>query len=77
MVEEFNKLTQTGSIDDYLEKFEELKSLMLLKNPVLPVDYFVNSFVGGLSPQLKSFTKAFKSQTLPVAVDYRRPQFKP
>jgi len=57
-----------------LEKFEELKSLMLLKNPALPADYFMDSFVGGLSPQLKSFTKAFKPQTLPTAVDYARLQ---
>jgi len=28
VVEEFNKLNQTGSIDEYLERFEELKSLM-------------------------------------------------
>ena len=53
VVEDFNKLTQLGSIDQYLERFEDLKSLMLLKNPTLPPDYFVDSFVGGLSPQLK------------------------
>ena len=33
MVEEFSKLTQTGSIDEYLEKFEALKSLMQIRNP--------------------------------------------
>ena len=70
MVEEFNKLIQTGSINEYLEKFEELKSLMKVKNPLLPADYFVDSFVGGLSPQIKSFTKAFKPQALSAAVDY-------
>ena len=48
VVEEFNKLTQTGSIDDYLEKFEELKSLLQIRNPLLPTDYFVDSFMGGL-----------------------------
>jgi len=74
VVEDFNKLTQTGTIDQYLEKFEDLKALMLLKNPSLPMDYFVDSFVGGLSPQLKSFTKAFKPQTLAAAVDYARLQ---
>ena len=50
VVEDFNKLTQTGTIDQYLERFEDLKALMLLKNPSLPMDYFVDSFVGGLSP---------------------------
>ena len=59
-VEEFNKLNQTGSIDEYLERFKELKSLMQVRNPLLPADYYVDSFVGGLSPQIKSLTKAFK-----------------
>jgi len=74
VVEEFNRLTQRGSIDAYLEKFEELKSLMQIKNPLLPSDYFVDSFIGGLSPQIKPFTKAFKPQTLSAAVDYARLQ---
>ncbi|VFQ93324.1 unnamed protein product [Cuscuta campestris] len=43
LVEEFNKLNQTGTIEEYLERFEELKSLMLQKTPVLPDDYFVDS----------------------------------
>ena len=74
VVEEFNKLAQVGSIDEYLEKFKELKSLMQVKNPLLPIDYFVDCFVGGLSPQIKSFTRAFKPQTLNAAVDYARLQ---
>ena len=72
VVEDFNKLNQTRSIDEYLERFEELKSLMQLKNPLPPTDYFVDSFVGGLSPQLKSFTKAFKPQTLIAVMDYAK-----
>ena len=33
IVEEFNKIQQVGSVEDYQEKFEELKPLMLIKNP--------------------------------------------
>ena len=32
VVEDFHKLHQWGSVDEYLEKFEGLKSLMLQKN---------------------------------------------
>ena len=74
VVEEFNKLKQTGPIEDYLEKFEELKSLMLIKNPSLPNDYFVDSFIGGLDDNIKHFAKAFNPKTLPEAVKYARLQ---
>ena len=71
-VEEFKKLSQIGAIDEYVEQFEELKSLMLVKNPRLPDDYFVDSFIGGLTPQIKSFIKAFKPKSLSNAVNYAR-----
>lgn len=64
VVEEFNKEMQTGSLDDYLEKLEELKALMLVKNPSLPDDYFVDSFIGGLASYIKPFTRALKPKTL-------------
>lgn len=69
IVEEFNKLNQTGTIDAYLERFVELKSLKLVKNPLLPADYFVDSFIEGLVPQIKSFTRAFNPKSLAEAVD--------
>jgi len=31
MVEDFNRLQQTGILDEYLEKFEELKALILIR----------------------------------------------
>ena len=74
VIEEFNKLKQTGTIDDYLEEFKELKSQMLIKNPTLPPDYFVASFVGGLDDNVKHFTRAFNPRTLPDAVHYARLQ---
>ena len=33
VVEEFNKLQQKGTVEEYEEKFEELKTLMLIRNP--------------------------------------------
>jgi len=71
VVEDFHKLQQMGSVEDYLEKFEELKSL-LLQNIPLPDDYFVSSFVGGLKPQLKPFVKALNPVTLDEAIKYAR-----
>jgi len=68
VVDEFNKLKQAGTIEDYLERFEELKSLMLIKNSSLPSDYFIDSFIGGLNDDVKHFTRAFNPRTLSEAV---------
>jgi len=64
VVEDFNKLQQTGPIDEYLERFEELKSLMIQRTPTLPDVFFVDSFISGLKPQLKPFVKALNPETL-------------
>ncbi|KAK9690943.1 hypothetical protein RND81_09G165300 [Saponaria officinalis] len=74
VVEEFNKLHQTNSIDDYLDAFENLRGLMLQRNPLLPDQYFLDSFIGGLKPAVKPFVRAFKPQTLASAVEYARLQ---
>jgi len=74
VIEEFNKLKQTGTIDDYLEEFQELKSQMLIKNPTLPPDYFPASFVRGLDDNVKHFIRAFNPRTLSDAVYYARLQ---
>lgn len=63
-----------GAIDDYLEKFDELKAPVLMKNPTLPNQYFIDSFIGGLNPQIKSFTRAFNPQTLGDTIYYARLQ---
>ncbi|XP_074271624.1 uncharacterized protein LOC141595557 [Silene latifolia] len=74
VVEEFNKLRQTGSIDDYLDAFENLKGLMMQRNPLLPEQYFLDSFIGGLKPSLKPFVRAFKPTTLASVIEYARLQ---
>ena len=57
VVEDFNKLQQSGTVEDYQEKFEELKSLMLVKNPHLSESYFVSSFISGLREEIKTMVK--------------------
>ncbi|XP_027076964.1 uncharacterized protein [Coffea arabica] len=69
IVEEFNKLHQKGTIEDYEEKFEELKTLMLTRNPRLDESYFVSSFISGLKDEIKPTVKMFKPQTLMKAFE--------
>ncbi|VFQ72987.1 unnamed protein product [Cuscuta campestris] len=74
LVEEFNKLQQGGNLEEYVDKFEELKSCMLMKNPLLPPKHMLDSFIGGLKPHLKAYVRAFKPESLAEAIEYTRCQ---
>ncbi|XP_027175053.1 uncharacterized protein LOC113774658 [Coffea eugenioides] len=69
VVEEFNKLQQKGTVEEYEEKFEELKTLMLIRNPRLDEGYFISSFISGLKDEIKPMVKMFKPQTLSKAFE--------
>ena len=72
VVEEFNRLQQTSTIDEYIAEFEELKAFILLRTPNMPEDYLLESFIGGLKPAIKSSVRAFKTQTLDSAIEQAR-----
>jgi len=72
VVEDFNKLQQTGPIDEYLERFNKLKALMIQRTPALPDVFFVDSFISGLKPQLKPFVKVLNSNSLQAAITFAR-----
>ena len=55
--DEFNNLTQEGSVMDYKVKFEELKALMLNSQPTLKESYFVLKFIDGLNDVLKPIVR--------------------
>lgn len=72
VVEKFNKLCQMGDLESYVDEFENLRSLMIQQNNMLPDSYFLDSFVGGLKPTVKPFVRAFKPETLSAAIEYAR-----
>lgn len=66
---EFKKIEQTGTVDEYLEKFEELKAWVLIRNPTIPEEFFLEFFIEGLREDIRhtvrllepfSFSKAIK-----------------
>ncbi|XP_026459345.1 uncharacterized protein LOC113360006 [Papaver somniferum] len=63
----FNKLSLLNSVEEYFEQFEQLKALMLSKNPHLTEDYFVLSFISGLKDVSKSSVQIHKPTTLAQA----------
>lgn len=72
VVEKFNKLSQHGSIESYIDEFENLRSIMLQQNHYLPDAYLLDSFIGGLKSSIKPFLRAFKPTTISGAVEYAR-----
>ncbi|KAH0685512.1 hypothetical protein KY290_016997 [Solanum tuberosum] len=76
VLEVFNKLNHTRSVDEYLGKFEDLKAEMLIRNPVLNEAHFISSFMGGLKKEIKYVIKMFKLITLSFAIEQARMQEK-
>ncbi|KAL4347310.1 hypothetical protein GQ457_17G016110 [Hibiscus cannabinus] len=64
VVEEFNKLVQKGSVEEYQQRFEELHPLMLQQNTQLSEGYFVSSFISGLKEELKHKVKVLEPKSL-------------
>jgi hypothetical protein len=48
---QFHSLRQTGTVNEYVDKFEELMGLVKRDNPSLVDDYFNSSFVAGCNTQ--------------------------
>lgn len=62
-------MQQTGQLEDYIDDFEHIRSLMLQHNHALPDAYFLDSFIGGLKASVKPFVKAFKPVSIAEAID--------
>ncbi len=48
VVEEFNKLTQHGSAEEYQEQFEDLRARLLTTKSHFTQEYFLSSFLSGI-----------------------------
>ena len=68
-MEECKKLQQEGNVEDYQEKFEELKPLLLIKKRNLDENYFISSFRSGLKEEIKHMVRMLKPTTLTEAFE--------
>nr|XP_016438947.1 PREDICTED: uncharacterized protein LOC107764880 [Nicotiana tabacum] len=76
VVEEFNKLQQMGTVEEFLGKFEDLKAHMLIRNSVLNESHFLSSFMGALKGEIRYAVKLFKPTTLSSSIEQARLQEK-
>lgn len=56
-------------MEEYQERFEELKPLMLTKNRNLDENYFISSFISGLKEEIKPMIRMLKPATLTEAFE--------
>lgn len=62
-VEKFNKLVQEKEVEEYVERFDELKSLMCALNPSILEAYYISSFLSGLKEYIRLMLKLLKPAT--------------
>ena len=72
IIEEFNKLKQECMVDQYLFRFEKLKSLMIISHPTLDKSYFVSNFISGLIDELRPTVKMMQPVTVKEAAEKAR-----
>lgn len=69
VVIEFTKLQQTHDVKSYQEKFDELKSLVMVKNPNLSEEFLTSCFLRGLKEELRIPVQLFKPTELNQAIN--------
>ncbi|XP_039004688.1 uncharacterized protein LOC120131883 [Hibiscus syriacus] len=67
VIEEFSKLIQKGTVEEYQVRFEELKPFILMQNPTLGEEFFVSIFISGLKEELKHRVKALNPKEVTEA----------
>jgi hypothetical protein len=68
--EDYIELHQSGSTEDYIERFEHLRSKLLVENQFFSEADFLDAFVGELKLELRAFVKVFKPQILEDVFEY-------
>lgn len=51
LVGQFNKLVQKGKVEDYITKFDELRSYVIAREGHQRESYYVNTFISGLNEE--------------------------
>ncbi|KAJ4801231.1 polyprotein [Rhynchospora pubera] len=64
LVGEFNKLKQSGDVESYRNKFEELKLLLLKDYPMYDESYFITSYLSGLREDIRLNVLSSRPRTL-------------
>jgi hypothetical protein len=72
VIGQFHSLKQVGTIMDYVDRFEEMVSMVKRHNPSLSDNYFIISFISGLKEQIQYHVQCYKPVSLSVAYWYAK-----
>jgi hypothetical protein len=67
-VRAFHSLRQTSTVAIYIQQFESAMNLMRRDSPGLPHDYYVNSFISGLTDYIQAHLQCHKPNDLQQAM---------
>ena len=73
-MENFNKLTQEGSLEEYVGALKSNRSFLEMHDYDLSHMFILDNFISGLKDTIKPFVKAFKPDTFAKAIEYARLQ---
>ncbi|XP_019227493.1 PREDICTED: uncharacterized protein LOC109208797 [Nicotiana attenuata] len=68
----FKRVEQNGSVNEYLERFEDLKAWVLIKHPTIPEEFFLGFFIEGLKEEIRHTVKMLDPYSLSHAVEKAR-----
>lgn len=68
----FNKLIQKGSVDEYINKFDELRNYVMLQEGFHRESYYIDNFISGLKEEISQSLYSNKPQSLQEARERAR-----
>lgn len=58
------RLQQLTTVEAYYDEFEKIRGQVLMKIPCLTYDYFLENFIGGLNPEIRSMIRLLDPTSL-------------
>ena len=72
IIGQFHNLKQVGSVVDYVDRFEEMVSMVRRNNPALPDTYYISSFISGLKDYIQYHLQCYRPTALSQAYWYAK-----
>lgn len=72
LMEEFVAFKQVNGVEEFTNKYEEFRSLLLQSHPYLTEQYFLENYIAILKQNLKCFVRTAKPATLVNVVWFAR-----